>query len=115
MLPNLTKVGIFINFTMNQDFIAKVLCINKKKPMLSCNGKCFLAQKLKKAEEKEEKQSPTPKKEQIVAQYFFSKNSFFTINQLVNHTKETLSTYTNIQYTSCFLSYIFRPPKQNLI
>jgi hypothetical protein len=53
--PILVKVGIFVDFKVHQDFIAKVLCINKDKPMSNCNGKCILAQKLKKAEEPQKK------------------------------------------------------------
>ena len=51
-------MGILIDFKLNQDFIAKALCINKEKPMSNCNGKCILAQKLKKAGEPQKKVFP---------------------------------------------------------
>ncbi|MCW3124857.1 MAG: hypothetical protein JWO03_515 [Bacteroidetes bacterium] len=37
--------------------IADRLCVNKSKPELHCNGKCFLSKQLKKAEENEKRQS----------------------------------------------------------
>lgn len=40
-----------IHFYMNQREITRLECINKDKPNLHCNGKCFLAKKLKMAEE----------------------------------------------------------------
>lgn len=33
-----------LDYVINQDYIAEVLCINKDKPMLNCDGKCYLAQ-----------------------------------------------------------------------
>ena len=57
-IPYFTKVGILIDFKINQHYIAKVLCINKEKPIKTCNGKCFLLQQLKVADEQEKKTSP---------------------------------------------------------
>lgn len=48
----------YIEFALNQDYIAEFLCINKDKPKLECNGKCYLAQELKKEQKSEQK---TPK------------------------------------------------------
>jgi hypothetical protein len=39
-------------FFANQQAIANRYCVNKKRPTLHCDGKCFLAQKIKAAEEK---------------------------------------------------------------
>lgn len=38
-----------LEYYSNQDFFAKVLCINQDKPEMGCNGQCILMQKLKKA------------------------------------------------------------------
>lgn len=37
--------------------ITQKLCVNKNKPQLHCNGKCYLSKQLKKAAENEKKQS----------------------------------------------------------
>ncbi|QCX39488.1 hypothetical protein FF125_13960 [Aureibaculum algae] len=37
-----------IDYNLNYDYIAKVLCINKDEPELKCNGKCHLAKEIKK-------------------------------------------------------------------
>ena len=39
--------AVFIDFKLNQDYIAKVLCINREKPQLNCDGQCVLMQKMK--------------------------------------------------------------------
>ncbi|MDJ1506173.1 hypothetical protein [Xanthocytophaga agilis] len=56
LLQTFSRAGIYLSFKVNQDYIARVLCINKAKPQLNCNGKCYLAKKLKQAEEQEQKQ-----------------------------------------------------------
>lgn len=37
-----------IEYYANYDYIATVLCENKDKPYLECNGKCYLEKQLKK-------------------------------------------------------------------
>ena len=39
----------FIEYLIQKDYIATVLCINKKKPELQCDGKCYLSQRIKEA------------------------------------------------------------------
>lgn len=46
------------DYVINQDYIAEYLCVNKDKPMLECNGKCYLAKMLQ--EEQEEKKQNLP-------------------------------------------------------
>ena len=48
---------IYLDFSLRQDYIAKVLCIQKDKPNNGCNGHCYLAKKLQKAKkQKQQKQ-----------------------------------------------------------
>jgi len=90
------KIGIVAHYTLNKDFIAEVLCINKDKPKLNCNGKCYLAQKLKEAEEKENKSSQvkaeveilsTPPHQQLISisQYLLFTAQFTDIVELYQH------------------------------
>ncbi|EAY26897.1 hypothetical protein M23134_04847 [Microscilla marina ATCC 23134] len=63
LLPNLQRVWILIDFKVNQDFIAKVLCINKEKPKLACHGSCHLSKKLQEQKKQEKKQVPQSQKD----------------------------------------------------
>ena len=45
-------------YIVEQDYIAEFLCINKDKPELHCNGKCYLMRKL--AEHNEQKKRNLP-------------------------------------------------------
>jgi hypothetical protein len=46
-------------FFANRNYVAQQLCVNKKKPVLKCNGKCYLSKKLKESNEENEQQ-PSP-------------------------------------------------------
>ena len=52
LIKPLWPVGEYI---MNYDYIVNVLCENKDKPELECNGKCYLMQLLAQESEQNEK------------------------------------------------------------
>ena len=54
-IPLMNQWGAIAYYRVNQDYIAKNLCENRDKPMMNCNGQCYLAKQLKAAEEKEQK------------------------------------------------------------
>lgn len=54
-VPLMNQWGAVAYYRINRDYIAENLCVNRDKPMLNCNGQCYLAKKLKAAEEKERK------------------------------------------------------------
>ncbi len=48
-------------YLANYEFVSEELCENTEEPMLQCNGKCYLAKQLEKAEaEKKEQDSEQP-------------------------------------------------------
>ncbi|MES2689338.1 MAG: hypothetical protein V4658_02985 [Bacteroidota bacterium] len=49
------KVGITGYYLANKDYIAKILCINRDKPEMRCDGKCYLKDQLKKQESQDQK------------------------------------------------------------
>lgn len=42
-----------VEYVVNYDYVSKVLCENKNKPQLKCNGKCHLMKELAKQAESE--------------------------------------------------------------
>jgi len=50
---NFSRFFIYAGFELNQKYIAENLCVNKDKPWLHCNGKCYFMKKIKQAQEKE--------------------------------------------------------------
>ena len=45
-----------MDYEINKGFISKYLCENKDKPVLQCEGKCYLMKKLKQAADNEEQE-----------------------------------------------------------
>ena len=39
-------LGYCIYYLANYEYVAEVLCVNKDKPKLNCNGKCYLKKQL---------------------------------------------------------------------
>ena len=58
LIQSSSKIVIVSMWWLKRDYIAKNLCINRLKPSLHCNGKCFLMKKLKEAEQKQRDQMP---------------------------------------------------------
>ena len=108
--PLMMKVGIIVDFKVHQDFIAKVLCINKDKPMSNCNGKCILAQKLKKAEEPQKKELPAALKERSEINLFISE--IIDLTTLPEIVRDDFSHFKKLSlYTSNHSDDVFHPPK----
>jgi len=68
----------FLEYCFNYEYISEVLCINKNKPVATCNGKCYLSLQLKETQESEgqSKNALTTKLERIPmisCNYEFSK------------------------------------------
>ena len=62
LAANFSKHFIYAGFELNRTYIATALCENIDKPMLNCKGKCFLAKKIKEAEEKEKSEEQRSRK-----------------------------------------------------
>lgn len=57
LLPTFSPWGTIAYFNLNREYIAKVLCENRDKPKLNCNGKCYLAKILKQQQDKQNKET----------------------------------------------------------
>ena len=65
LLANCSSVFVYVGFEVNKQFIVAELCVNKDKPEMHCNGKCYLMKKLKQAQDKEQKQERQAQKPQV--------------------------------------------------
>ncbi len=48
LFSSMSRGVVVADYLLNKDYIAKVLCVNRDKPEMKCNGKCHLAKQLKK-------------------------------------------------------------------
>lgn len=51
LFPALFRIGVLADFYRNSEYIARVLCVNKSKPVNTCHGTCHLMKQMAKADE----------------------------------------------------------------
>ena len=100
--------GFAIWFFANRTTIAKEHCINKGRPELKCDGKCFLNKKIKETEQHQNEEAPLQIKQLLES----SPCTIATINYSisapeVNLIHTPLSTAT---YSFNHIIAVFRPP-----
>lgn len=102
----------FIEYEINKKYIAEVLCENKDKPMIHCNGKCYLKKQLKKANdipENEPLSSPSVINIRELVTLLYERK---LISLKQKDIEKTVVPYI-INYHFLFENRIFHPPKLN--
>jgi hypothetical protein len=92
-------------YEMNRNYIAAELCVNKAKPAMHCNGKCYLAKKIK-DEEAQQKQQRTSSKPMFAEAYLQAGATFKCYTWQLG---EILSRYQADYFYNPYQS-TFRPP-----
>ncbi|TLX75795.1 hypothetical protein E9993_09585 [Labilibacter sediminis] len=106
----MSKVWILVDFRIHQEYIAKVLCINKNKPQSSCKGQCHLKKQLQQAEEKEKKQTPALLKNKAELVFIVFHIPFFSSPDS-HMDKNIVFTYNESLYSTLFIKTLFKPPQ----
>ena len=102
---------IFIDFKIHQESIAEEHCINKDKPEMNCDGKCYLKEQLSKVGPEEQHSTPlSPRYVDQEVDVFYDDHNVFTSIELDE--KNTSNFTFQQQWTSDpHLSGIEKPPK----
>jgi len=100
-----------LDYAINYDYISKVLCINKAKPELKCNGKCHLMKELAKASE-DDKTNSTEKKQNSIKliDLFVAEQDSYNFAFLVNQGKSSFNSKCGNLYSHLNSHSIFHPP-----
>ena len=111
---NFSRYFVYAGFELNKKYIAETLCINKSKPWLHCNGRCYFMKKIRQAEDNEKKQSAKDNLNRLEISFFQQPFKIgFTAPKVISHNYRNFAMY-GYQYTSAYLKAIFRPPKANV-
>lgn len=99
------------DYIINYDYIANVLCENKAKPELQCNGKCQLMKELAKASEQEKPISPNKKiqLQETEVLFFQEIKPLITEQSYFQHTNAIGDHYANL-YFHLACGAAFHPP-----
>ena len=100
-----------IEYVVRYDYISKVLCINKDKPKLECNGQCHL---MKQAAKNAESDGPISTNKKLSSQeilfVFFEELTSQTILPLYFHKTEKANSFYSNLYSYKLSGFLFRPP-----
>jgi hypothetical protein len=86
---NINNVVIVTDFVVNQDFIAKTLCIQKD-DQKGCNGKCHLAKQLAQSNTDSSSDAPLPSTNR-------TRLDVFVIYETANHTIDNFNQLSRFQ------------------
>ncbi|WPQ62907.1 hypothetical protein SIO70_31585 [Chitinophaga sancti] len=106
LLQNCSQYLIMLEYKVNQDYIASVLCENKDKPEMHCNGKCQLKKQLER--DQQQQNNGTAGKEKYEVSYIddlysYDFRSYAPSSPLIAYYQ------SSVPYTP--LSDTFRPPQ----
>lgn len=98
-------------FLYNQDFIADVLCINKEKPTLHCEGKCFLMEKLAAQQPSNDHEPQIPGGEERPVFLFYNGYETGNLSSMNALYRIDLPAFDAAFLSADFYKGLFRPPK----
>lgn len=101
-----------VDYAINYDYISEVLCINKNKPELKCNGKCHLKNELAKANDDtstQDKKNQNTVKRSLQTEYLDHQCFIFLIHK-TKVDKSKLLPLLKLNYSYLFSKSIFHPP-----
>lgn len=110
LLPTFSQWGTIAYYHANKDYIAKVLCENRAKPQLNCDGKCYLAKKLNAQQEQQDKATTERVQKTPDFQLFFQVDLPFCFQQAGAKSVADLPAYLLKVYASP-QSNLFQPPR----
>jgi len=117
-LQSLQGFFTIVNWKINQAELTAKYCVNKAKPMLKCNGKCYLAKQLKKQEEQEKSEFNKKSKSQVPKFKKIKEGEVFNDIQSVDYTlvvknnsNRKHNTSISVEYSFEEISKCFQPPQ----
>ncbi len=78
LLPGISPWGTIAYYNLNRDYIARVLCENRDRPELHCDGQCYLAKKLKAQQDRQDKDTTERVRNTPVVQLFCEAEAVFS-------------------------------------
>ena len=104
-----------VEYAMNFDYIANVLCENKAKPEMHCNGKCHLMKQLANASEAEKPASEHQKKSVSTFELFCDTALPIELPQrFLVAAADAVFAYHN-SFCASFEAKIFHPPSSAVV
>jgi hypothetical protein len=107
LLQSFSKIVIWIEFKMNQEYIAKNLCVQKEVEDNCCQGSCHLKEKMEEDDRNQDTETGNIKTLKEFQLFHETKDAFQLVNPLTLVT--TYSSFQNNKLQTHF-SELFHPP-----
>lgn len=106
------KPSYYYYWKANQKSITKELCENKDKPVLECNGKCYLAKKINVSDQSEDSKQSNSRELRIpTIEYIPFSYTEYTFQEFkVIKTSKLFVKFNNDKIQSGYLRDCFKPP-----
>jgi hypothetical protein len=111
MLPVVSPWGTIAYYHVNKDYIARVLCQNRDKPQLHCDGQCYLAKQLKAQQDKQDKETTERVQNTPVLQLFCQSTLPFQFRRHVVLLLLTTFSFHHLPAYTAPLAGLFHPPQ----
>ncbi|WP_232073967.1 hypothetical protein [Spirosoma aureum] len=111
LLPTVSQWGTIAYYHANRDYIARVLCENRDKPQLHCDGQCYLAKQLKAQQDKQDKETTERVQNSPVLQLFFEVSQQYSFGPVWTEAQSiNFFEYTRSIALTPLMGF-FRPPR----
>lgn len=103
---------LYLDFEIRRDYIVANLCENRNRPMLNCNGKCYLAKRIAETKKQEERQAEQDYMANLVYQVMdWHQHNYFSVKApAIDISLQLLFDYKSRFPVSCMVDDIFHPP-----
>ncbi|MFD1316015.1 hypothetical protein [Namhaeicola litoreus] len=101
------------DYLMHYEYISEVMCENKDKPILTCNGKCYLEKQINKATDlldHQHNKTIPPKLDVSLFPVFVVIGSFYMFIDYISESQNLIIFYEQLSPLD-HISRLFKPPK----
>lgn len=111
LLPTVSSWGTIAYYHVNKAYIARVLCENRDKPQLHCDGQCYLAKQLKAQQDRQDKETTERVQNTPVLQLFCQVNLPFQFRRYWDALLPVAFSAYQFPAYGAPRSGLFRPPQ----
>ncbi|WP_159090824.1 hypothetical protein [Aquimarina aquimarini] len=104
------EMAPFFYYQLNLDYIIENYCVNKERPRLQCNGKCYLMSKLKEKNTSDNKATSFRISESFLPLYF-QKQDIDIENNIITSGERMVFTSYSFTYNFLYTNTIEHPPE----
>lgn len=104
------EMAPFFYYQLNIDYIIENYCVNKERPSLQCNGKCYLMSQMKEQNSSGVLSYNLRISEAFIPLYFQENSIDIKLNTTFSNRNEILISYTS-SYQFLYINSIEHPPE----